>query len=427
MADSEPPLLNDVQEIKTPLDVALERLDYFLTSLGFHQSSFKGFLLSWSAFAFFGVALPIAVNSLSGCGSSDGGGCTAYRVPRFEMYVLASETSLAAASLACVSQNLRKHGIRRFLFVDRFHGRALRFRKEYVDKIQAFFFLLICWMLPLLLAKAVRDVILFVHIKHGPLWESIALVFASVLSWVYLNAVFLSTCLLFNLVCNLQVVHFVDYAKLFEREADVSMLLEEHQRLRYNLSKISHRFRVCLLLIFLLVSASECVTLIQTTGYPGITNFINAGDFAIAAVVQVIGTIHCLHSAAKISHRAQGIASFASTWHAAAACASSGSSQPHSINCSENLDAATEDSTSLYLSESDLESLDVSVQTNSQLISCMSSYNKRQALVLYLQSNVGGITMFGWTMDRAFINTIFFIELSLVTFVLGKTIVFSSK
>ncbi|KAK1270382.1 hypothetical protein QJS04_geneDACA014100 [Acorus gramineus] len=136
MADSEPPLLNDVQEIETPLDVALKRLDSFLTSLGFHQSSFKGFLLSWSAFAFFGLALPIAVNSRSGCGSSDGGECTAYRVPRFEMYVLASETSLAAASLACVSQNLRKHGIRRFLFVDRFHGRVVRFRKEYVDKIQ---------------------------------------------------------------------------------------------------------------------------------------------------------------------------------------------------------------------------------------------------------------------------------------------------
>lgn len=45
----------------------------------------------------------------------------------------------------------------------------------------------------------------------------------------------------------------------------------------------------------------------------------------------------------------------------------------------------------------------------------------------YLQTNPGGITIFGWTVDRALINTIFFIELSLVTFVLGKTIVVSSS
>lgn len=43
--------------------------------------------------------------------------------------------------------------------------------------------------------------------------------------------------------------------------------------------------------------------------------------------------------------------------------------------------------------------------------------------VMYLQSNPGGITIFGWTVDRGLINTIFFIELSLVTFVLGKTII----
>lgn len=46
--------------------------------------------------------------------------------------------------------------------------------------------------------------------------------------------------------------------------------------------------------------------------------------------------------------------------------------------------------------------------------------------VMYLQANPGGITIFGWTVDRALINTIFFIELSLVTFVLGKTIVNSN-
>lgn len=53
------------------------------------------------------------------------------------------------------------------------------------------------------------------------------------------------------------------------------------------------------------------------------------------------------------------------------------------------------------------------------------SFNLFGNAVLYLQTNPGGITIFGWTVDRALINTIFFIELTLVTFLLGKTVVFT--
>jgi hypothetical protein len=42
--------------------------------------------------------------------------------------------------------------------------------------------------------------------------------------------------------------------------------------------------------------------------------------------------------------------------------------------------------------------------------------------VMYLQSNPGGFTVFGWRVDRTLINTIFFLEISLVLFVLGKTV-----
>lgn len=47
--------------------------------------------------------------------------------------------------------------------------------------------------------------------------------------------------------------------------------------------------------------------------------------------------------------------------------------------------------------------------------------------VTYLQSNPGGVTIFGWTIDRVLINTIFFVEMSLVLFVLGKTITWTTK
>lgn len=54
---------------------------------------------------------------------------------------------------------------------------------------------------------------------------------------------------------------------------------------------------------------------------------------------------------------------------------------------------------------------------------CLSLY----VAVMYLQSNPRGVSIFGWTIDRALIVSIFFIELSLVSFVLGKTITITTK
>ena len=49
-------------------------------------------------------------------------------------------------------------------------------------------------------------------------------------------------------------------------------------------------------------------------------------------------------------------------------------------------------------------------------------------VVIYMQSNLGGgATIYEWMMDRPLINTIFFLEFSLVLFVLGKTITFTTK
>lgn len=53
----------------------------------------------------------------------------------------------------------------------------------------------------------------------------------------------------------------------------------------------------------------------------------------------------------------------------------------------------------------------------------LSSLVPFECAVMYLQTNPGGITIFGWTVDRSLVNTIFFLELSLVTFVLGNTLI----
>ncbi|KAG6515618.1 hypothetical protein ZIOFF_026047 [Zingiber officinale] len=120
------------------IDVALHRLEGFLCLLGFPDStsSQAHIAASWAAFLLLGVAVPCAAIFLSQCSPSV---CEEYKVEQFELCVLLSEVSLAAVSLVCISHNLLKYGIRRFLFVDQHHGHVQRFQKEYVRKIQVGF------------------------------------------------------------------------------------------------------------------------------------------------------------------------------------------------------------------------------------------------------------------------------------------------
>ncbi|KAH0897714.1 hypothetical protein HID58_047282, partial [Brassica napus] len=75
-----------------------------------------------------------------------------------------------------------------------------------------------------------------------------------------------------------------------------------HIRLRHYLSKISHRFRIFLLLQFLVVTVSQFTTFFQTTAYSGRITSLRWS--------KLLG-LFCLHAATKISHRAQAIASVA--------------------------------------------------------------------------------------------------------------------
>ncbi|GLU06179.1 hypothetical protein SLE2022_232320 [Rubroshorea leprosula] len=334
---------NDRENRSTDLDRVLDRLEKFLTFLGFKQSSALSFSLSWAGFVVVGVLLPVLMLEFSQCS-----GCDKYQITNFELDIVASQTCLAAISLLCLSHNLRKYGLRKFLFVDRSFGHVASLNDLYIKQIKGSMRLFVLWLLPCLILKIAREIIRILYVQHESWWLSVAVLFTLVLSWTY------------------------------------------------------------------------------TTGYRGVITFINGGDFAVSSVVQVVGIILCLHAATKISHRAQGIASLASRWHALATCTSADASQLRGSNSVGNLEAFNN---SLYMtySESDLESVEyVALPTPTQLASYLSSYNRRQAFVMYLQSNPGGITLYGWTVDRGLINTIFFIELSLVTFVLGKTIVFSS-
>ncbi|XP_006659792.2 uncharacterized protein LOC102703606 [Oryza brachyantha] len=415
-----------------PLARWLRRLEAFLSVAGLSASSPLGKAGAASALAVFGVALPSVAVVLSPCrGEGRGRGCDEFEVEVFEVCVLVSQAAAAAVALACVSRKMAMYGLRKFLFVDPELGMRIRFQKEYVAKIKDFFRIILWWILPCFAVKVTREMFRFSYIFQQSTWKACIVLFASIMSWMYLTTIILSSCMLFNLVCNLQVIHFDDYGKLLEQDSDPLVYLKEHLQLRHNLSKISHRFRMFLLLLFFSVTASQFAILFKTTAYNGPINFTNGGDIAVSSVVQVVGLVLCLHAAAKISHRAQNIASLASRWHALVTC-SSDSTYITTPNSSGNLVPFPAHMFLRDFSGSDLESLESgSVQGNShgtaQLASYMSSYHKRESLVLYLLGNPGGITIFGWIVDRTFLNTILMLELTLVLFVLSKTVVVPAK
>lgn len=118
------------EDEETQLDQTLRRLETFLAILGFKQSSVLSFALSWTAFMVVGVVVPLV--ALHFCDCSD---CDKYQITDFEMDVVAFQACLAAVSLVCLSHNLRKYGLRRFLFVDRYSGQMACFHNDYVKQI----------------------------------------------------------------------------------------------------------------------------------------------------------------------------------------------------------------------------------------------------------------------------------------------------
>uniref|UniRef100_A0ACD5ZY94 Uncharacterized protein n=1 Tax=Avena sativa TaxID=4498 RepID=A0ACD5ZY94_AVESA len=413
-----------------PTDALLERwlrrLSAFLAASGLSASTRLEVAFAASVLAVVGLALPAAVVALSPC-RDDGTACDDYEVELFEVCVMVSQAAAASVAVACVSRKMAMYGLRKFLFVDPELGMRIRFQKEYAARIKDFFRTLMWWILPCFAVKVTREIFRFSHMYRESVWRACIVLFASIMSWMYLTTIVLSSCMLFNLVCNLQVIHFDDYGKVLEQDADPLVYMKEHLQLRHNLSKISHRFRMFLLLLFFSVTASQFAILYKTTAYDGPINFTNGGDIAVSSVVQVVGLVLCLHGAAKISHRAQNIVAIASRWHALATC-STDSTYGSTPNGSTHLATFPSQMFLRDYSESDLESLESglvndSSHSSAQLASYMSSYHKRESLVLYLLTNPGGITLYGWTIDRTFLNTILMLELTLVLFVLSKTLV----
>lgn len=341
-----------------------------------------------------------------------------------------SESALAIISFACLSHNLRKFGLRSFLFLDQISEESSEVQNGYTAELSKAFRLLALILLPSFLVELVHQVWWFNYASAQlPFIQSSAakntlMCSIVMVSWLYKTAAFLLPCILFRLMCYLQNLRFEGYTKMLQSSSEVPVILSEHMRLRLQLNIISHRYRMFIVLSLVTVTVSQFAFLLMITATTGSVNFFKAGDLAVCSAVQLIGFVICLHGAARITHRAQRVVSIVSKWHAMSTC------QLYMMTGSDN-DASNSKAVDWVESErllgaecdSDLDStLSVFWNYNEKINNDVASFQMRQALVLYLQHDQAGVSLYGYLLDRSFIYALASVELSLVLFILGLTI-----
>ncbi|WVZ79315.1 hypothetical protein U9M48_026909 [Paspalum notatum var. saurae] len=384
--------------------------------------------LSWLLFLALAVAVPAAAHFL-----------LAFRATRrpFSAAVQLSLSAAAAAGFLCLSSSFRRVGLRRLLYLDTLRARSDRVRARYTARFALSFRLLACLVAPCFAAEAAYKAWWYAtSADQVPFFPDDVLgdVLACSLemaSWMYRSAVYLLTCVLFRLICHLQGLRLEDFAGALledveEGRAGVERVLREHLDIRKQLKVISHRFRKFIVAALLIATASQFAAVFLTTRRDSVDDLLNTGELALCSVVLMSGLIIILSSAAKITHQAQALTGHTTKWHACCTIEPlpNEEGEPGS-NRSSMIEQDTESDSDTECSE---ETGDEDLLENTKIHmphAHVISFQKRQALVTYLENNRAGITVFGFTLDRAYLHTIFMLEWTLFLWLLGKTIGFS--
>ncbi|KAG0524508.1 hypothetical protein BDA96_07G217900 [Sorghum bicolor] len=383
----------------------------------------------------------------------------------FNRVAQAPATGLAVISFATLAAFFRRlGGLRQLLFLDG----ALRddtafVRRGYARELDRAFRTLAALLLPSLCVEAAhKAVFFFCTVRVEPPaavlpfptllmpWRAVALL-ATVASWVYRTGVFLLVCVLFRLTCELQILRFEGIYGMFDveaRPAAAAEIFAEHRRIRTQLLATSHRYRVFIICCLVTITVSQLGALVVALSSRDAKSFSNTGDLLVrthgtthhtarrrrphhsktnaplrlldlalvqvGSAVQLSGFFMCLLGAARITHRAQRMVSIASQWHMSMESSmhhGKSSSSPATTSAIDDVDASSHVSDSSTAAVSQAEP------------GAPCSYRSRQALVTYLRHNGGGITLFGFTLDRGLLHTIFVFEMTLVLWILSKVVV----
>lgn len=382
-----------------------------------------GVAVAWAVFFLLGAVVPAA----SHIALVD----KEVRRRSYDLVVQASLTSVAGLSFVCLSAFVRKYGLRRFLFLDKLCGESEKVRRGYTTQLNRSFQLLSLFVLPCFAGEAAYKIWWYCtagvtrvpHFLGNAAASAAAACTLELLSWIYRTSVFFLVCVLFRITCHLQILRLQDFAATFrgkrgELSVDAASVLAEHLRVKRQLRVISHRFRAFIMSALVLVSMSQLASLLLTTRSHADVNLLNAGELALCSLGLMTGILICLRSAAKITHKAIAITAHAAKWHVCATIESFDSDPDgRTPTPARARPAAWEEDEEQRNEEEDLEdNLVGHPQAN-----CM-SYQKRQALVTYLENNRAGITLYGFMLDRSSLHMIFGLQLSLVLWLLGKTV-----
>ncbi|BBN10784.1 hypothetical protein MPTK1_5g06410 [Marchantia polymorpha subsp. ruderalis] len=389
----------------------IQRFRAVLFFLGLDQSTTGRAVCSWTLFVFFTAVVPAVETLWSSCET-----CDEERRHPFHRLVEYGQSAFAAVAFLCLSTIIQKFGLRKVLLLDRIDEYSVEVRRSYEVELNNSFKLLLWILLPCFVVELTHKIWLFRYIyfefpfhMRDPLFD-IFMCAGNVLAWLYKSTVFLFVCVLFRLLCSLQLLRLREYIKLVEGTTDVLVILQEHLRIREQLSIISHRFRVFLVLSIFLITFSQLYSLLVISDSQDTLHFMSAGDLLVCSAVQLSGFVICVYGAVKITHRAQELNSVVTQWHAVVTC-----------NYKPSMYSA-EPAQTLQGGSSDLEAPLIPSKRPAQNPMSIEEFYKRESLVNYLQHSKSGISLFGYTLDRGFLYAVFGIELTLTTFILGETL-----
>ncbi|XP_078182023.1 uncharacterized protein LOC144575678 [Carex rostrata] len=386
------------------------------------QSDRSHAMISWVLFILLGIVVPAVSHFV-----------LSFR-PQRRPYNAAVQVSLSAASAAsflCLSTVLRRYGLRRFLFLDKLRHESERVRLGYTHQLTHSFRVLSFFVFPCFFAETAYKIWWYcasadkVPWLGNPIVSDIVACFAELMSWLYRTSIFLLTCVLFQLICYLQNLRLQDFVAVFDEQNVVELMLKEHLDIKKQLKIISHRFTGFIVACALIVTASQFSSVLLTTRKDSADSLFNTGELAMCSIMLVSGLLIIIRGAVKITHQALALTSHAAKWHACATMEeidtvdSSGATKPNSVYSMNFSDESSEEDLS---GDSDDEVLEdtkfITIHANTV------SFQKRQALVTYLENNRAGITVFGFMLERSYLHTVFMLEWTLFLWLLGKTIGF---
>ncbi|XP_058070819.1 uncharacterized protein LOC131219599 [Magnolia sinica] len=389
------------------------------------QSNCFRAIISWTLFILLTIVVPTLSHFILACSNCD----WKHQRP-YDIAVQLSLSIIATLSFICLTHFISKYGLQRFLFLDKLCNDSEKVQQRYTAQLNRSFKLLFIFILPGFVAESAYKIWWYssggTRIPFlGNVYMSNAMAcFLELCSWLYRTSTYLLICMLFRLICHLQILQLQDFALVFQEESDVAMVLAEHLRIRRQLKIISHRFRAFIVLALIFVSASQLASLLITLKSHADVYIFMAGELTLCSVGLVTGIFICLRSAAKITHKAQAITSHATKWHV---CATIDSYDTPDYDTPMQI-ASCPRIFALDVYSDEEEAVDEDDMDDTKFIPPHAhtiSFQKRQALVTYLENNRAGITIFGFMLDRTWLHTICAIELSLVLWLLQKTVGFS--